>query len=433
MELWPDGILLGGLLAGGVYAVSEVRAFVEAAAERALADRKDARANRTARACAPYQSPYPALQTVHGALPERPALAPPIITEVPPAGPPRVPSFAELRRAGLLAPGPRFPLGVQADGALRWASWLDVYNMFVMGLSGFGKSTLLRYLASVNALNRGRLVIIDPHGDSGDESLLATLQPLSSTFLCDPATTPDAARRALRQADTIMQDRLHGRSADTTPLLVVIDELNEVMTHRAWDGAAPAVQNYLSVGNKSGRKKWCYALAAAQIGLADQLGGSEVRDSFVAQAVFRSRKKQAQLLDFDAREKAEIKGLEVGALYFQGARDTEPSKLYAFNTTPADGAALATELATGAATGGPNAANIIEVESVARAATDAATTPTVSPEQQRALDLFIEHKSMAKVVQLLDGITSSQGRTYQDAVTRRSADVAAAMAAYRGQ
>jgi hypothetical protein len=302
--------------------------------------------------------------------------------------------------------------------------------MFVMGLSGFGKSTLLRYLASVNALNRGRLVVIDPHGDSGDESLLATLRPLAATFLCDPATTPDAARRALRQADTIMQDRLHGRSPDSTPLLVVIDELNEVMTHRAWEGAAPVVQNYLSVGNKSGRKKRCYALAAAQIGLADQLGGSEVRDSFVAQAVFRSRKKQAQLLDFDAREKAEIKGLEVGALYFQGARDTEPSKLYAFNTTPADGAALATELGYPAATG---AATIIEGESIQRAATTPATTPDVSPEAQRALDLFITHKSMARVVKLMDGIESHQGRTYQDAVTRRSADVAAAMAAYRGQ
>lgn len=429
MELWPDGILFGGLVAGGLYAVAEVRSFVEAAAERALADRKDARANQTARAIAPYQPPYPALQTVHGALPERPALAPPLIQTLPPAEPPRVPTFAELRGAGLLAPGPRFPLGLQPDGAIRWASWLDVYNMFVMGLSGFGKSTLLRYLASVNALNRGRLVIIDPHGDSGEESLLATLQPLSSTFLCDPATTPDAARRALRQADTIMQDRLHGRSADETPLLVVIDELNEVMTHRSWEGAAPVVQNYLSVGNKSGRKKRCYALAAAQIGLADQLGGSEVRDSFVAQAVFRSRKKQAQLLDFDAREKAEIKGLEVGALYFQGARDTEPSKLYAFNTTPADGAALATELATNPATG---AATIIDVQAVNRAATDAANTPDVSPEQQRALDLFIEHKSMAKVVQLLDGITSSQGRIYQEAVTRRSADVAAAVAALRG-
>jgi hypothetical protein len=30
----------------------------------------------------------------------------------------------------------------------------------------------------------------------------------------------------------------------------------------------------------------------------------------------------------------------------------------------------------------------------------------------------------------MDGIESNQGRTYQDAVTRRSADVAAAMAAY---
>jgi hypothetical protein len=380
------------------------------------------------------------LQTVHGALPERPALAPPIITEVPPAGPPRVPSFAELRSAGLLAPGPRFPLGLQPDGALRWASWLDVYNMFVMGLSGFGKSTLLRYLASVNALNRGRLVIIDPHGDSGEESLLATLQPLSSTFLCDPATTPDAARKALRQADTIMQDRLHGRSQDETPVLVITDEFNEVMTHRYWAAVAPLVANYYSVGNKSGRKKKCYGMAAAQIGLADQLGGSEVRDSFVAQAVFRSRKKQAQLLDFDAREKAEIKGLEVGALYFQGARDTEPCKLYAFNTTPADGAALATELATGAATIIDVTATTVANSGYSAVATvvsqSSPNSSPVSPDAQRALDLFIEHKSMARVVKIMDGIDSTQGSTYQKAVTQRSADVAvaaAAMAARLGQ
>ena len=430
MELWPDGILFGGLLAGGIYAAGEVRAFVEGMAERTLADKKDARANRTAREIAPYQSPYPALQTVHGALPDRPA--PPIIQTVPPpALPPRVPTFAELRAAGLIAPGERFPLGMAPDGALRWATWLDVYNMFVMGLSGFGKSTLMRYLACMNALNRGRLVIIDPHGESGPESLLATLRPLQHTFLCDPATTPDGARRALRQADTIMQDRLHGRSTDETPLLVVIDETNEVMTHQAWQPAAGDVARYLSVGNKSGRKKKCYGMAAAQIGLADQLGGSEVRDSFVAQAVFRSRKKQAQLLDFDPREKAEIKGLDVGEFYFQGARDTEPSKLYAFNTTPADGAALATELGYPAAT---QRATIIDGELVNQANTaHEATTPTgspVSPEAQRALALFIEHKSMAKVVQVMDGITSNQGRIYQEAVTRRSADVAAAMAAY---
>jgi energy-coupling factor transporter ATP-binding protein EcfA2 len=446
MDFWPDGIALAALVSGAGILANGFRSLQLATAERVERQRAADRAERMhARelaaqiATAPYQSPFPALTHYNGR--DVPVLdRAPVITDAPPPAVPSPPTFAQLRAQGLIQPGPSFPLGMQADGTLRWATWLDVYNMLVVGLSGFGKSTLMRYLACMNMLNSGRLVIIDPHGESGDESLLATLLPLERAFLCKPATTPAAARAALHDADTIMQDRLHGRSTDLTPILVIADEFNEIMTHRSWEPVAPLAANYFSIGNKSGRKKRCYGMVAAQIPLADQLGGSEVRDSFVAQAVFRSRKKQAQLLDFEAREKAEIKGLEVGVMYFQGARDTEPTKLYPPNTTPADGAALATELATWAA-------NIVDVTattvansgypSVAEGVSQSSPNiSAVSPEQKRALDLFIEHKSMARVVAIMDGVDSTQGSTYQKCVTRRSADVAAAaqaMAARLGQ
>lgn len=368
---------------------------------------------------AAYQPAYPMLHTLHATEVERKALpgpGAPVGADVP-ALQPQIPTFGQMREQGLVQPGPQLIIGYREDSTPRYGTWLELYNLLMLGLSGYGKSTAARYLACWHVINGGRLILIDPHGRSGDESLAETLAPLHLAFLCDPAFDAPAAIRSLRLADSIMRSRLNGESTDMTPLLVLIDEVREVMTYSAWKEAAPLAAEYLSVGNTAGRKKRCYTLATSQLATVDQLGGSAVQQSFVATVAFRSKRRQAQILDFEPEEKRRIQRLPVGSGFFMGARSTEPEQLFFPNTTPQDGVGIAALVATGGPIMGDGAAmksGIIDGHYVAESSPKVASV-AISAEARHALQLFLTGKSMAEVVLELRGVRSNEGSKYQRA------------------
>ena len=88
-------------------------------------------------------------------------------------------SFWQLYQAGQL-PSRGFLMGysLDDDGKKITADWGDLYSSLINGRSGMGKSTLTRSILAQSALQGGRFVIVDPHYNSGDESLGASLQPL---------------------------------------------------------------------------------------------------------------------------------------------------------------------------------------------------------------------------------------------------------------
>jgi hypothetical protein len=343
---------------------------------------------------------------------------------------PAAPAFAALLAQGAIGPGRPLLLGYSADGPLV-GGWKDLYSSAVAGLSGSGKTTTLRFLAAQSAAHGARFLILDPHADAGDESLAGTLAPLAPAFLAPPAQDPRAMLRLLERATGEMQTRLAG-GPRPYPLIVAVDEFTALMGRS--DLAGPLAELIEAIAQE-GRKVQVFALISGQIFTAARAGSTALRDALASAYVHRMKRAQARLL-IGTEDAARAEGLRAGqALLARANGDVIAVTIP--DTTAADIGHVATLLATTPAT-------IIDVTATTPATSadhlvahgvsqNATSSSPVSPEQQRALDLFIEHKSMARVVKIMDGIESNQGRTYQDAVTRRSADVAAAMAAYRGQ
>ena len=291
-------------------------AALERAAEREQEDRKDARANQTARLAAAYatvnRSPLPATthfsptyhiqQVLPG--PERalPAGADPVVGESSPAAP----AFAALLAQGAIGPGRPLLLGYSADGPLV-GGWKDLYSSAVAGLSGSGKTTTLRFLAAQSAAHGARFLILDPHADAGDESLAGTLAPLAPAFLAPPAQDPRAMLRLLERATGEMQTRLAG-GPRPYPLIVAVDEFTALMGRS--DLAGPLAELIEAIAQE-GRKVQVFALISGQIFTAARAGSTALRDALASAYVHRMKRAQARLL-IGTEDAARAEGLRAG-------------------------------------------------------------------------------------------------------------------------
>lgn len=131
------------------------------------------------------------------------------------------PTFADLLNRGRVGRGNPLVLGYDIEsGAELAGSWLDLYSTAVGGMSGTGKTTTQRFLACQTALQGAKFAIIDPHADAGDESLAATLRPLSSAFLCEPASDDKSIRETVRLVADMGRRRVQGKDDDTTPIIL---------------------------------------------------------------------------------------------------------------------------------------------------------------------------------------------------------------------
>ena len=92
-----------------------------------------------------------------------------------------VTTFAQLLSRGRVGKGNPLLLGFDVEtGGELVGSWLDLYSTIVSGLPGSGKTTSQRFLACQTALQGARFAICDPHAGAADDSLAATLAPLSA-------------------------------------------------------------------------------------------------------------------------------------------------------------------------------------------------------------------------------------------------------------
>ena len=219
-----------------------------------------------------------------------------------------VPSFAQLLDGGRVGKGNPLVLGFdQDDGSEISGSWLDLYSTAIAGLPGTGKTTTQRFLACQTALLGARFAIIDPHAGAADDSLAATLAPLSSAFVCEPASDDKAILETVRYVADVGKRRIMGKDSDTTPLILWADELTALLGRSA---VGDELAELLERIAQEYRKRHVFVCGSGQIWTAARTS-SELRDSFASAICHRMKRNQARLL-LPTEEAATVERLVTG-------------------------------------------------------------------------------------------------------------------------
>ena len=350
-------------------------------------------------------------------------------------------SFWQLYQAGQL-PANGFLMGYSLDdddaGAIT-ADWRKLYSALIGGQSGSGKSTLIRSLLAQSAMQGGKFVIIDPHYNSGEESLGASLAPLRSLMLCDVASDERQIVDALNYVNAIGERRLAGQDKERTPIVLVVDETTALLQR---SNVANTLTNVLGQIAQETRKAGLYALCIGQNFHSDVMP-TTVRDCFVSFISCRARKRVAATMADDNEFGKMAAELTVGqAVWMTPAGDVH--RLSVPNCTAADldlvaGAVLsAKNTAAAAATALPlveassRVSSIASSESLAdtymerhfpKSGTDNGTGKPTAAElttelanddrARRAIDMFLNGNSQNAILKELWG--EPTGRAKMDA------------------
>ncbi len=320
------------------------------------------------------------------------------------------PTFAALLDCGMIGKDRPLLLGY-TNGTPLQGSWRDLYSSAVAGVSGSGKTTTVRFLAAQAALHGARFAILDPHAESGDESLATTLSALQPAMLCEPAINERDMLAVVKLMQSQLDARL-SRSPDRTPLLLAIDEYTRLMR----SSIAGELAQLVEALTQEGRKVGIFCLLSGQVWTADRAGGTPLRDSLASCYVHRLRRNQARLL-LSTEEARLAESLEPGrALLLRTSGACEPVNIP--QCTASDVERIGYQLATTRLPNGssrlPNAGTVVATDSQATSATGSHIA--VSAEARQAADLFLAGNDPAAIVLQLRGIRSDQGRRYQTAL-----------------
>jgi hypothetical protein len=213
----------------------------------------------------------------------------------------QIPTFRELVQSDEIARGKPMILGYR-DGVPRRGSYLDIYSAAVAGESGSGKTATLLYLIGAGLIAEGvRYYGIDPHYPH-PKSLAFKTKALWEAGLMRMATQKDAILDLLREIDHLIDLRISQVDTDTTPMVLVIDELAFLSKTTIRAQLAHTMERV----STEGRKCAIYMLASSQTWLVARSGESSVvRDTLTSAYVHRIKPKQANLLLQD-KEQADI-------------------------------------------------------------------------------------------------------------------------------
>lgn len=335
-------------------------------------------------------------------------------------------SFWQLYQAGQL-PQSGFLMGynLDEDGQEVTADWRKLYSALIGGQSGSGKSTLIRGILAQSALQGGRFVVIDPHYNSGDESLGASLQPLRHLMLCDVASEEKQIVDALNYVNAIGRRRLNGQDTDKTPVVLVVDETTALLQRSK---VAGALQDVLGQIAQETRKAGLYALCIGQNFHSDVMP-TTIRDCFVSYISCRARKRVAATMADDNEFGKLAAELTVGqAVWMTPAGDVH--RLSVPNCTQHDLELVAETILTGKNTGGGAFEALPLVSSgsaigsssgsaigssgmigtVNGSAAELVTELVNDDRANRAIAMFLEGKSNSEIVAELWGATTGNAK-----------------------
>lgn len=125
-----------------------------------------------------------------------------------------------------------------------------------------------------------------------DDSLASTLAPLSSMFLCAPATNARAMLSSVQLVAETLDRRLRNTSSERWPLILAADEFTNLMRGELAEPLAALIERIA----QEGRKVLVFALVSGQVWTAERTGGSALRDSLASCYVHCMKRRQANHL-----------------------------------------------------------------------------------------------------------------------------------------
>lgn len=335
--------------------------------------------------------------------------------------------FFQLYEAGSL-PSNKLLIGFDMEsGEPVNVGWSSLYSCLIGGLSGMGKSTLIRNLLAQSALQGGKFVVLDPHYASGDESLGASLAPLRNQMLREVAHDDKTMAAALKFLADTGRRRLEGKDKDRSPLVLIVDETTALLQR---GNIAEQLISVLEMIAQETRKVNVYAMCVGQ-NFSAEVMKSTARNSFVSMISCRARKSVARIQS-DSPEFGQIAAqLDRGQVVWM-APSGEIKRIAVPNTTAQHLEAVknvisATQNSAGVwvPTQGNQDRNPKLLADVEPSNDDDGTIPEPtaepSPEPiildekaQRALAMFYSGKEFSQIIPEVFGITD-RGRKYQEA------------------
>lgn len=251
-----------------------------------------------------------------------PITAPVIVAPPPPtekANEPRsAPTWHELRTAQIIGNGPPyigFDLVRYCDLRLRWKD--DLGSMFIVGMSGSGKTSVAVVLAVQAALDGGALLVGDPHAHEEEESLAGRVGNLKRRFMLPVAVSDDEILEVAQRAAAIAKRRLGGEQ-DRSPVFLMIDEWTALL--RGPRGAE--LEDALFTIGLEGRKVNVNAALFAQLSTIEMAG--KVRSVATTTFAFRTRPDQARYA-IGEKVNVDIRRYADGQCYLMARRESFPS------------------------------------------------------------------------------------------------------------
>lgn len=217
-------------------------------------------------------------------------------------------TFAQLWQAQKL-PSDKILMGYDvATGQPVYATWRQLYSALIGGTSGSGKSTAVRLMLAQSAMQGGQFVIVDPHFESGEESLGASLLPFRTVMPFDVASEESQMIQSLKWVEDVGRQRLKGESSDRAPLVLIVDEVPGLLEGGYGDGVKEQLKTTLSTVVRETRKVNVYAFAIGQSFQA-QIMPSKIRNSFASMVGCSLRKDEARYMSGNSRFASAVDGI----------------------------------------------------------------------------------------------------------------------------
>lgn len=197
----------------------------------------------------------------------------------------------------------------------------------IVGKSGSGKSSTLRFILAQLAMSGTGLIVVDGHGRISDQNLVATLEPLWGACLIPVAVTDEDVISAIRLADRIAAHRLEGIDTDLGfRVALVIDEYISILQRVSKEVAQEIVQIINRFGQVY-RKTNVACFIAAQNWTADFIGAASIRQNLVITLLHRMAPDEMRLFTGNPFVRKVGPTLKPGELFIlNGPQD--PVKVY---------------------------------------------------------------------------------------------------------
>ena len=326
------------------------------------------------------------------------------------------PSFWSLVEQDKL-PKDKMLLGYDENNEQVTGTWGEIRSTLCGGKSGYGKSTLLRSMLAQAALQDSKFVVVDPHYNSGEESLGHSLQPLKSLMLTDVAHDDKTMSQALAYVQEIGKARLAGKDKNRENVVLVVDEVTALLSR---SNVADQLNDTLQFIATETRKVNVFCFAAGQ-NFNASIMPSETRNNFVSMFGFQMRRDTARAMSGNTEFAQQVESLAIGQMiWFAPSGDCIPVSVpnvteddlkrvaeRRFGKTTDTGVEVDFQSTSKAL---PDAwivvENDVEVVDGKLLGSDTEVTPEVanSAENARIVQLFLDGNSITSIVKTIYGI-----------------------------